>query len=155
MDFLTKASLVNAGFSIAGTLVDNIAISKKANLETKANEISALSTKVEVAKQYNNLFEKQLSDLSVQKSILANLEIDKSSSFFGQALRKQEKAFLGSQKALGEDFSNIDSQKTLSNINIKMKKNKERTNSLIGLTGNLADIGFNYYSKKGGINGNK
>ncbi len=155
MDFLTKASLVNAGFSIGGTLADNIAISKKAKLETKANEINAMANKVSVAKEYNNLFEKQIDDLSTQKSILANLEIDKSSSFFGQALRKQEKGFLGAKKAMEEDFANIDSQRTLSNINIRMKKNSERTNSLIGLTGNLADIGFNYYSKKGGTNGNK
>lgn len=155
MDFLTKASLANAGFMVAGTLLDNVGISKQAKLESKAVEVNAMSNKVQVAKEYNNLFEKQINDLSTQKSILANLEIDKSSSFFGQALRKQEKGFLGAQKAMKEDFANIDSQKTLSNINIKMKKNSKITNNLIGLTGSLADIGFNYYSKKGGTNGRK
>lgn len=152
MDFLTMSALANAGFTVVGAFVDSKAASRQAGIEKLATDVNATSQKVQVAKQYNSLFEKQVEDLSTQKSILAGLSIDKSSSFFGEALRKQEKAFLGSQKSMQEDFKNIDTQSTLDKINISMKKSQAKSNAIMGAGMNLASIGLDFYGKKyGGV----
>lgn len=148
MNFLLQSALANAGIAVVGGIADISAASRQEKLETLANEVNATSQKVQVARQYNNLFEKQVSELSTQKSILANLSIDKSSSFFGEALKKQEKNFLGTQNSMKEDYKNINSQKALANIGANMRKTQARSNSIMGIGTSLANISLDYAYKK-------
>lgn len=143
--------LLNAGFNILGGIGDRSAAKAQRRMEDLTTELNAVSQKNQIASEYNSLFEKQRQQLGVQKASLANMGIDKASSFYTQSLASHEKNFLKSTQDMKKDMENVtfqsDIRKRQSELDYLSRKSKAEVNAVMG----AGKTGVNWASKKGYI----
>lgn len=141
----STAMLVNAGFSIIGGIGDVKAAKQQRRLEELTAEANAGVQKNQVASQYISLFEKQKQQLGMQKASLANMGIDKASSFFSNSLAEHERNHLVSQNNFRKDLTSVNFNKDMAKLqagaDYAARKNeivKNTTMSVLGSGGKWA-----------------
>lgn len=148
MDPFTIALLASAGMQVMGAAQDMGAASTQAKLEKKSAELTALGQEVGVIGQYTDVFRKQISDLSTQEAVFANLGVDKAGTLYSEGIRAHEKAFLRTQKKQEEDIKAIRFGADISKIQAGINKGQTQQKIIAGTGLSLANLGATYYGGK-------
>lgn len=148
MDPFTIALLASAGMQLMGGAQDMASASSQAKLDKKAAELTALGQETQVIGEYTNIFEKQISDLSTQKAVFANLGVDKAGTLYSEGLRAHEKAFLKAGRKQEEDIKAIEFGADISKTQAGIRKSQTQQRILTGTGLSLANLGATYYGGK-------
>lgn len=148
MDPFTMAIVGSAILQGAGAVQDMGAASTQAKLDKKSAELTALGQEIGVIGEYTNIFEKQVSDLSTQKAVFANLGVDKAGTLYSEGLRAHKKAFLRTGKKQEEDLGAIEFGADISKIQAGIRKSETQRKIITGTGLSLANLGATYYGGK-------